>query len=316
MNINDRINTSIHSNKNININIQETNELKNIVKLVDDVNENLKNLLLKENKNEKKRKSSVKDIMVKTQSTNALISAIKDVKIKELQNNSQEISEYFSNNSKHINKDKEAKEKKNIIKSYSLNYSQMMENVINFKKNENNKSELESDSESKNEEKKTGLKRKKFRVRNIKIKKYGEKYEEKKEKHVLDYDLEKNIDHESLKKHMKLGNIHTSNYNYLAKSTENVDLNYNNEKNSEEKKTGKKKKKIQKKNIKIIKNEKKNNYLYSRIENLFIIYEEAIKNETKFSEIYLLFLIENNFILQTIISDSFINNKKIFYSRI
>ena len=126
----------------ININIQETNELKNIVKLVDDVNENLKNLLLKENKNEKKRKSSVKDIMVKTQSTNALISAIKDVKIKELQNNSQEISEYFSNNSKHINKDKETKEKKNIIKSYSLNYSQMMENVINFKKNENNKSEL------------------------------------------------------------------------------------------------------------------------------------------------------------------------------
>ena len=142
LNISDRINTSIHSNKNININIQETNELKNIVKLVDDVNENLKNLLLKENKNEKKRKSSVKDIMVKTQSTNALISAIKDVKIKELQNNSQEISEYFSNNSKHINKDKETKEKKNIIKSYSLNYSQMMENVINFKKNENNKSEL------------------------------------------------------------------------------------------------------------------------------------------------------------------------------
>ena len=142
LNISDRINTSIHSNKNININIQETNELKNIVKLVDDVNENLKNLLLKENKNEKKRKSSVKDIIVKTQSTNALISAIKDVKIKELQNNSQEISEYFSNNSKHINKDKEAKEKKNITKSYSLNYSQMMENVINFKKNENNKSEL------------------------------------------------------------------------------------------------------------------------------------------------------------------------------
>ena len=33
---------------------------------------------------------------------------------------------------------------------------------------------------------------------------------------------------------MKLGNIHTSNYNYLAKSNENVDLNYNNEKNSEE----------------------------------------------------------------------------------
>ena len=176
-----------------------------------------------------------------------------------------------------------------------------------YKYNENNKSELESDSESKNEEKKTGLKRKKFRVRNIKVKKYGEKYEEKKEKHVLDYDLEKNIDHESLKKHMKLGNIHTSNYNYLAKSTENVDLNSGGEKNSEEKKTGKKKKKIQKKNIKIIKNEKKNNYLYSRIENLFIIYEEAIKNETKFSEIYLLFLIENNFILQTIISDSFIN---------
>ena len=65
LNINDRINTSIHSNKNININIQETNELKNIVKLVDDVNENLKNLLLKENKNEKKRKSSVKERMMK-----------------------------------------------------------------------------------------------------------------------------------------------------------------------------------------------------------------------------------------------------------
>ena len=39
-----------------------------------------------------------------------------------------------------------------------------------YKYNENNKSELESDSESKNEEKKTGLKRKKFRVKNIKVK--------------------------------------------------------------------------------------------------------------------------------------------------
>ena len=125
---NNSANVNLNMNSSKNIKTEETNELKSIVKLVDDVNENL-NKLLKENTNQNKRRSSVKDMFIKTQSTNTLINAIKDVKIKDLQNSSIDISKYRINNVKLINLDKEDKEKNNNLKSYSLN---------NFRKNENN----------------------------------------------------------------------------------------------------------------------------------------------------------------------------------
>ena len=119
-------------NLNKNIKIRETNELKNIVKLVDDVNENL-NKLLKENSNNNRKKSFVKEIKFQNQSTNALITAIKDVKIKELQNNSLELTEHSTNTKN--NKDNE---KINISKSYSLNLLHKKEHDINIKNNEKN----------------------------------------------------------------------------------------------------------------------------------------------------------------------------------
>ena len=119
-------------NINKNIKIRETNELKNIVKLVDDVNENL-NKLLKENSNNNRKKSFVKEIKFQNQSTNALITAIKDVKIKELQNNSLELTEHSTNTKN--NKDNQ---KINISKSYSLNLLHKKEHDINIKNNEKN----------------------------------------------------------------------------------------------------------------------------------------------------------------------------------
>ena len=118
-------------NSNKNINIHETNELKNIVKLVDDVNENL-NKLLKVNSNNNRKKSFVKELKFQNLSSKELISVIKDVKIKELQNNSLEIT---NNN---FNKKDKDNEKINISKSYSLNFLQKKEHEINLKKNENN----------------------------------------------------------------------------------------------------------------------------------------------------------------------------------
>ena len=118
-------------NSNKNINIHETNELKNIVKLVDDVNENL-NKLLKVNSNNNRKKSFVKELKFQNLSSKELISAIKDIKIKELQNNSLEIT---NNN---FNKKDKDNEKINISKSYSLNFLQKKEYEINLKKNENN----------------------------------------------------------------------------------------------------------------------------------------------------------------------------------
>ena len=110
---------------------------------------------------------------------------------------------------------------------------------------------------------------------------------------------------DKLKRHMNLGNIHISNYKYLNKNTEEADLDSFNKKNRDNKESLEKKKK---KNVKKIKNERKNNNLYSRQEYIYMEYEETIKNNKfKFSEIYLSYLIENNFILNTIISDSFIN---------
>ena len=139
--INNSVNINSNRNSNKNINIQETNELKNIVKLVDDVNENL-NKLLKANENQNKRRSSIKDIKLQNQSTNALITAIKDVKIKEFQNNHLEISEHKRDNEKNMNLLNNGEGKNNISKSYSLNYAQMRENIINLKKKENNVIEL------------------------------------------------------------------------------------------------------------------------------------------------------------------------------
>ena len=77
INNSNNINTSMNSNKNISI--EKTEELKDIVKLVDDVNENL-NKLLKQNIQHNKRRSSLKDIFVKNQSTNSLLTEIKDKK--------------------------------------------------------------------------------------------------------------------------------------------------------------------------------------------------------------------------------------------
>ena len=77
INNSNNINTSMNSNKNISI--EKTEELKDIVKLVDDVNENL-NKLLKQNIQHNKRRSSLKDIFVKNQSTNSLLTEVKDKK--------------------------------------------------------------------------------------------------------------------------------------------------------------------------------------------------------------------------------------------
>ena len=76
------------------------------------------------------------------QSTNALITAIKDVKIKELQNNHLEISEHKRIKEKNMNLENNSNGKNNISKSYSLNYAQMRENIINLKTKENNINEL------------------------------------------------------------------------------------------------------------------------------------------------------------------------------
>ena len=114
-------------NINKNIKIRETNELKNIVKLVDDVNENLNKLLKENNSNNNRKKSFVKEIKFQNQSTNALITAIKDVKIKELQNNSLELTEHSTNTKN--NKDNK---KINISKSYSLNLLHKKEHDINI----------------------------------------------------------------------------------------------------------------------------------------------------------------------------------------
>ena len=119
ININSSININTSIDSNINANIEKTNELKNIVKLVDDVNENL-NKLLKQDVRNNKRRSSLKDMFVKNQSTNAL-TAIKDVKIKELQNNSSLMTGRKIDNGKNNNIEKENNEKNNIQKSYSLN---------------------------------------------------------------------------------------------------------------------------------------------------------------------------------------------------
>ena len=119
ININSSVNINTSIDSNINANIEKTNELKNIVKLVDDVNENL-NKLLKQDVRNNKRRSSLKDMFVKNQSTNAL-TAIKDVKIKELQNNSSLKTDRKIDNGKNNNIEKENNEKNNIQKSYSLN---------------------------------------------------------------------------------------------------------------------------------------------------------------------------------------------------
>ena len=229
------------------------------------------------------------------------------------------------------------KKKKNIEKKVTddilfVNYSEEAENEENDKdsklKNkikkkindiENKKSENSEIDSQKFQEKKTALKSNKLSKRKKKqrdIRVYSNKInnEEKlKEKEGINYnninklpldnDLENNMD--KLKRHMNLGNIHISNYKYLNKNTEEADLDSFNKKNRDNKESLEKKKK---KNVKKIKNERKNNNLYSRQEFLYMEYEEALKNNKfKFSEIYLSYLIENNFILNTIISDSFIN---------
>ena len=133
-NINNNLIFVSNRNSNKNIITQKTNELKNIVKLVDDVNENL-NRLLKDNHNT--RRSSVKDFKYHNKSTNTLINAI-DVNIQDLYNISLDINNPKNNNGKNSNIEVFRKGKANISKSYSLNYKQMSENIINIKEKERN----------------------------------------------------------------------------------------------------------------------------------------------------------------------------------
>ena len=138
INNSNNINTSMNSNKNISI--EKTEELKDIVKLVDDVNENL-NKLLKQNIQHNKRRSSLKDIFVKNQSTNSLLTEIKDKKKIDLQNNS--FHEHLLNNRKLSNLEIEGKEKNTISKSYSLNNFINKENItINIKRYGNTNTKL------------------------------------------------------------------------------------------------------------------------------------------------------------------------------
>ena len=129
INNSNNINTSMNSNKNISI--EKKDELKDIVKLVDDVNENL-NKLLKQNIRHNKRRSSLKDIFVKNQSTNSLMTEIKDIKINDLQNNSFRV--HHLNNRKISNLEIDGKEKSTISKSFSLNNFINKEKFINIKR--------------------------------------------------------------------------------------------------------------------------------------------------------------------------------------
>ena len=195
--------------------------------------------------------------------------------------------------------------------------------VVNYNNSENeenvkndDKSSESSDNSKNNNEKKTNLKKsekKKLKTRNEKIYKNKINNEEKEDSKQnnykkgshIHYNQDNYVNPELLKKHMKLGKIHISNYQYLNKNTEEIDIKNNNEKDNDLNKEELEKE--NKKNIKKFKNQRKNNYLYSRQEFLFMDYEEAIKKEIKFSDIYYTYLIENNFILNTINSDSFIN---------
>ena len=131
------INTSMNSNKNISI--EKTEELKDIVKLVDDVNENL-NKLLKQNNHPNKRRSSLKDIFMKNQSTNSLLTEKKDIKRNDLQNNS--FHGHHLNNRTISNLEIDGKERSNISKSYSLNNFINKENIINIKRYGNTNTKL------------------------------------------------------------------------------------------------------------------------------------------------------------------------------
>ena len=137
MNNSNNINTSMNSNKNISI--EKTEELKDIVKLVDDVNENL-NKLLKQNNHPNKRRSSLKDIFMKNQSTNSLLTERKDIKRNDLQNNS--FHGHHLNNRTISNLEIDGKKRSNISKSYSLNNFINKENIINIKRYGNTNTKL------------------------------------------------------------------------------------------------------------------------------------------------------------------------------
>jgi hypothetical protein len=113
--------------------------LKDIVKLVDDVNENL-NKLLKQNNHPNKRRSSLKDIFMKNQSTNSLLTERKDIKRNDLQNNS--FHGHHLNNRTISNLEIDGKERSNISKSYSLNNFINKENIINIKRYGNTNTKL------------------------------------------------------------------------------------------------------------------------------------------------------------------------------
>ena len=180
-----------------------------------------------------------------------------------------------------------------------------------FKNDESNKSESEESKSNDFKEKNTTLKKNKShrrnKIRNVKQFSNKENSKEKiddidniksiktkKHKNKMDKNKEDEINPGLFKSHKNLRRMKTSINPYINKNTEDEDL------NEEEKNT--KKKKNSKKPI----NQQKYN-LYSRHELSFMKYEEAIKKDIIFSEIYWYCLIEYNFILHTIISDSFLN---------
>ena len=182
-----------------------------------------------------------------------------------------------------------------------------------FKKDKSDKSESESKSND-FKEKNTTIKRYKSQKKNNKFKNVkfatnkenNEKIEDidnnksvkiKKKIHKMDNNKEDGINpglFKSQKNLRRMKTMKTSINPYLNKITEAEDL-YQEEKE-----------KKKKKNIKKFTNQRQNN-LYSKQEFSFLKYEEAIKQDINFSEIYSFYLIEFNFILQAIISEPFLN---------
>ena len=204
-----------------------------------------------------------------------------------------------------------------LVINYSENDEELKvpsskEKFYNIKNEESEKSESIESKSMNFKEKNTTLKKyksdKRSKIRNIKTK--MSKINNKDKINDLDNDEDinnkkHNINQEKLKKHKKSDNTNTSNEQYRNKNTEEGELKLNNNlrKNSfKEEKSRKRNKSLKK-----FTNQRKNSNLYSKHDFNFMNYEEAIKKEIKFSEMYWSYLIEFNFILHTIISDSFLN---------
>ena len=256
-------------------------------------------MALTQNKKEKTKEEEIQ----KSKLINHLITAKKKKKFENEKNIADDalVIDYNDN----INEgNKESLKKKDKI------YNKIKEKIAEHR----NEDDEDENSENINE-KKTGLKR----TNNEKKKRilFNEDYIEEitnikdnnnKQNHPLDYIITNNpMDNDLLDKHMKLGNIHKSNYLYLNKNTEKADLKSDNKK--QENNYIKESKNKKEKNIERKYGTEKGNYLNTKYHVLIMDYEEAINSDKrKFLEMYLSYLIEHNFILNTILSDSFINS--------